>query len=260
MVHDDYKEMIAMHALSALDAGDERALNEHLAGCAECRRDMAEWEGTAASLALSAKPMEPSPEVREKLLTQIRAEKSGAEKSGSASQKSASEKSASNVLPFDRPPRTLWNSLGSFGSIAAVILIAALLVSVVVLWQQNRVLQHENAFYKLLTAPGSRIAELSGTPQASSADAKLAYDPTGRAVLIVNGLPRAPEGKEYQLWFIVDNKPLPGKTFAPDNSGQGTLQDQVPEIARQSAVFAITLEPVGGVHTPTGAIYLRGKL
>jgi anti-sigma-K factor RskA len=243
MVHDDYKEMIPAHALSALDADDERALNEHLAGCAECRRDMAEWEATAAKLALSAKPMEPSPEVREKLLNQIR-----------------SEKSATNVLPFSRPPRTLWNSLGSFGSIAAVILFAALIVSVVVLWQQNRVLQHENAFYKLLTAPGSRIAELSGTTEASGAAAKLAYDPTGRAVLIVNGLPRAPEGKEYQLWYIVDKKPLPGKTFAPDNSGNGKLEDQVPEAARQSAIFAITLEPAGGVRTPTGAIYLRGEL
>lgn len=243
MVHDDYKELIPMHALSALDAGDERALNEHLAGCAECRRDLAEWEETAASLALSAKPMEPSPEVREKLLNQIR-----------------SEKSAPNVIPFSRPPRTLWNSLGSFGSIAAVILFAALIVSIVLLYQQNRVLQHENEFYKLLTAPGSRVAELSGTTEASAAEAKLAYDKNGRAFLIVNGLPRAPEGKEYQLWYIVDNKPLPGKTFAPDNSGNGKLEDQVPEAARQSAVFAITLEPAGGVRTPTGAIYLRGEL
>src|ERR1700754_737848 len=248
MVHDDYKEMIPAHALSALDAGDERALNEHLAECAECRRDMAEWEETAANLALSAKPMEPSPEVRAKLLTQIRAEKSG------------SEQSAPNVLPFSRPPRTFWNSIGSFGSIAAVILFAALIVSVVVLYQQNRTLQHENEFYKLLTAPGSRIAELSGTNEASGATAKLAYDTNGRAILITNGLPRAPEGKEYQLWFIVGNNPIPGKTFAPNNSGPSTLQDQVPVAARQSAVFAITLEPAGGVRAPTGAIYLRGEL
>lgn len=248
MVHDDYKEMIPAHALSALDAADARALNEHLAGCAECRRDLAEWEATAASLALSAKPMEPSPAVREKLLTQIRSEKSG------------SDNSASNVLPFGRPPRTLWNSLGSLGSIAAVIIFAALLVTVVVLYQQNRVLQQENSFYKLITSPGSRIAELSGTNEASGATAKLAYDPSGRAVLIANGLPRTPEGKEYQLWFIVDNKPLPGRTFAPNDNGEGKLQDQVPEAARRSAVFAITLEPTGGVQSPTGAIYLRGQL
>jgi anti-sigma-K factor RskA len=243
MVHNDYKEMIPAHALSALDAADERALTEHLAECAECRRELADWEATAASLALSAKPMEPSPQVREKLLQQIR-----------------SEKSASNVIPFDRPTRNLWSSLGSLGSIAAVILFAALIVSVIVLWQQNRELRRENEFFQLLTAPGSRMAELSGTGEAAGASAMLAYDRTGRAMLIANGLPRAPEGKEYQLWYIVGDKPMPGKSFAPDTSGRTMMKDQVPEAARDSATFAVTLEPAGGVRSPTGAIYLRSEL
>lgn len=256
MVHNDYKEMIPAHALSALDAADERVLSEHLADCAECRRDLSEWERTAANLALSAKPMEPSPQLREKLLTQIRSEKSGVVRG----EKSGFEKSALNVIPFDRPSRNLWTSLGSLGSIAAIILFAALLVSVFMLWQQNRELRRENEFFQLINAPGSRVAELSGTSEATGASAKLAYDKTGRALLIANGLPRAPEGKEYQLWYIVDNKPLPGKTFAPDHSGRGALKDQVPEAARGSATFAITLEPAGGVRSPTGAIYLRGEL
>lgn len=243
MVHDDYKEMIPARALSPLDAVDERALTEHLAECAECRRDLAEWEAIASSLALSAKPMEPSPQVREKLLQQIR-----------------SDKSASTVVPFAAGRRNMWSSLGSLGSIAAVVLFAALAISVVVLWQQNRTLRQQNEFFQLLTAPGARVAELSATSEGSGASAKLAYDQTGRAVLITNGLPRAPEGKEYQLWYIVDNKPLPGKSFAPDSSGRGLLKDQVPEAARRAAVFAITLEPAGGVRTPTGAIYLRSEL
>jgi anti-sigma-K factor RskA len=243
MGHNDYKEMIPARALSALDAPDERALNDHLAECAECRRDLAEWEATAASLALSAKPMEPSPKVRERIINQVRAENSGG-----------------NVVPFTKPPRNFWSSLGSLGSIAAAILFAALIVSVVVLWQQNRTLKQQNEFLQLLNAPGARLAELSGTAVASGATAKIVYDQAGRAVLITNGLPRAPEGKEYQLWYIVDNKPMPGKTFAPDNTGKGTLKDQVPEAARNSAVFAITLEPAGGVGAPTGAIYLRSEL
>ena len=247
MVHNDYKEMIPAHALSALDAADERALNDHLAECDECRRELADWEATAASLALGAKPMEPSPQVREKLLSQIRSEKSGSE-------------SGSNVIPFDRPKRNLWNSLGSLGSIAAIILFAALIVSVFVLWQQNRELRQQNEFVQLLTAPGSRMAELSGTAEATGATAKLAYDRSGRAMLITHGLPRAPEGKEYQLWFIVGNNPLPGKAFSTDARGQTLITDQVPESARNSAIFAVTLEPAGGVRTPTGSIYLRSEL
>ena len=116
MIHNDYKEMIPVHALSALDAADERALAKHLAECEECRRELADWEATAASLALSAKPMEPSPQVREKLLTQVRSENLG---------QSGSEKSVSNVIPFGRSQRNLWNTLGSLGSIAAVVLFGA---------------------------------------------------------------------------------------------------------------------------------------
>jgi len=233
MAHDDYKEMIPAHALSALDAAEERALNEHLAECAECRRDLAEWEVTAASLALSADPKEPSPEVRARLLKSV--------------------SSASSVVPLPFPKRKLWQ-------IAAVIVFAALIISVIVLWQQNRTLKQQNDIAQLLTAPGTRVAQLSGTNEATGASAKLAYDQNGRALLIADGLPRAPQGKEYQLWFIVDKKPLPGKTFAPDNRGHSLSHDQVPQAARNSAVFAITLEPTGGVSAPTGAIYLSGAL
>ena len=262
MVHDAYKDWIPAHALSALEAADERALNEHLAQCAECRRDLAEWEAIAASLALSAKPMEPSPQVRERLLTQVRAERSGSDSAAakSVSEESASERFASNVVPFSRPPRTFWNSLGSIGSIAAVVLFAALIVSVFVLWQQNRALRDENQFFKLITSPDSRVAELYGTPEASGASAKLAYDNSGRAFLVTAGLPLAAQGKEYQLWYIVDNKPIPSKTFVPDSQGQRTVEVTVPDFARKEGVVAVTLEPAGGVPAPTGAIYLRGKL
>ena len=104
------------------------------------------------------------------------------------------------------------------------------------------------------------MAELSGTAEATGATGMLAYDRSGHAMLIANGLPRAPEGKQYQLWFIVGNNPMPGKAFTPDTSGPTMMKDEVPEAARHSAVFAITLEPTGGVRSPTGAIYLRSEL
>ncbi len=72
MVHDDYKEMIPAHALSALDAAEERALNEHLENCAECRKELEDWQATAAALSLASDPAEPSPQVRERILTEVR--------------------------------------------------------------------------------------------------------------------------------------------------------------------------------------------
>jgi anti-sigma-K factor RskA len=116
-------------------------------------------------------------------------------------------------------------------------------------------------FVTLLSMPGAKLSQLQSGDQSSFANAQLVYDRRGRAMLMANGLAPVPEGKAYQLWFIVGkNPPIPGKTFAPDAAGRGDLTDQVPEAAMDSAVFAITLEPEGGSRAPTGAIYLRSTL
>ncbi|HEX6045450.1 MAG TPA: anti-sigma factor [Pyrinomonadaceae bacterium] len=248
MAHEDYKAMLPARALSALDAGEAQALNQHLAECAECREELASWERTASALALDAKPMEPSPEVRQRIMSAVREEKD------TRDEKHARADNDARVLPFAPVRRNVWRSLGA---IAAVVLFLALLVGLVVLWQQNRTLRQQNELANILSEPGSRLTELKGTAQASTATAKLAYARDGRALLLATNLPPAPAGKEYQLWFIVgSNPPLPGKSFAPDSAGRSTLRDKVPRQALDSAVFAITLEPAGGVDAPTGQIYL----
>lgn len=240
MAHEDYKAMMPAYALSALEADEERAFSQHLSECVECRSELAEWENTAAALALSASAAEPSPEVRERIMSAIRAEK---------------------VVQFPATRRTVWTSFGSLGAIAAAVLFLALIIGIFVLWQQNRAMQQELAFARLVTTPGAKMTELAGTQQAAGATAKIAYDKNGHAMLVASGLPPAPQGKEYQLWFIVGgNPPMPGKSFAPDKAGQGTLIDQVPREAMESAVFAITLEPAGGLPAPTGQIYLSSGL
>ncbi|HJP94458.1 MAG TPA: anti-sigma factor [Pyrinomonadaceae bacterium] len=243
MVHKDYKEMIPARAVSALDAEDARVLNEHLENCPECRTELEDWETTAAALALAAEPLEPSPKVRERILSEIR-----------------SDGSTSRVIPFKSTSRNIWTLFGSLGAIAAVVLFVVLIVGLIVLWRQNRAAQSDlaraNEFLQLVTTPGAKVTELKGTNVSADATAKLVYDRSGRAILIADRLPSAPQGKAYQLWFIVGNKPLPGKTFVPDNSGKGVMKDQVPATALDSAVFAITLEAAGGATAPTGSIYL----
>jgi anti-sigma-K factor RskA len=78
--------------------------------------------------------------------------------------------------------------------------------------------------------------------------------------LVASNLPNLPQGKAYQLWFIVGNKPpMPGKTFAPDGSGQGVLKEQMPREALNSPVFAVTVELARGATTPTAPIYLSSS-
>lgn len=243
MVHDDYKEMIPARALSALDAAEEQALNEHLENCAECRKDLEDWQATAAALSLTPDPVEPSPQVRERILSEVRKDLS----------------TKPEVIPFrSTSKRNIWSSFGSLGAIAAVVLFAALSIGLAVLWRQNQRLERSREFVELVNTPGARVSELSGVDPRQNATAKLAYDRSGRAILMASKLPNVPQGKAYQLWFIVGNKPpVPGKTFVPDSAGNAVLKDEVPREAIDANVFAITVEPASGSTAPTSPIYLR---
>ena len=247
MVHADFKDMVPARALSALDAEEARALDDHLDECAECRRELRDWEETAAAMAISTNPVEPSPKVREQLLTEIR-----------------SDLETPEVIPFRSAQRNLWTSFGSLGAMAAVVLVTALIVGLIVLWREYRSAQEELArsqeFLQLVATPGARVTELSGVDLGAGATAKIVYDNSGHAMLMADKLPGVPEGKAYQLWFILgNNPPMPGKTFVPDSAGKGMMKDEMPRAALRSAVFAITIEPAGGVSAPTGPIYLRSS-
>jgi len=246
MAHDDYKEMIPARALSSLDAAEERALNEHLENCAECRQELEDWQATAAALSLAPDPAEPSPQVRERILSEVRKDLS----------------STPEVIPFRSRLRNIWSSFGSLGAIAAVVFFAALSIGLAVLWRQNRTIKEQLAraqeFTQLVNTPGARVSELRGIEPGQSATAKLAYDRAGHAILMVSKLPSVPQGKAYQLWFIVGNKPpMPGKTFLPDSGGNAVLQDEMPSDAVNANIFAITVEPASGSSAPTSPIYLR---
>ena len=142
--------------------------------------------------------------------------------------------------------------------IAAVVLLAALAIGLAVLWRQNQRLGDDRAFVELVKTRGAKVSELRAADPSLTAYAKLAYDPTGRAVLIASNLPNVPQGRAYQLWFIVGNKPpVPGKTFVPDSAGNAVLNDEMPRDAVDADIFAITVEPAGGSSAPTSPIYLR---
>ena len=80
-----------------------------------------------------------------------------------------------------------------------------------------------------------------------------------KAYLGKSNLPKAPSGKEYQLWAIIDGKPVDMGMYSGDNekslipmksAGPGSIQ-----------AFAITLEKEGGSPTPTmDQMYVMGNI
>lgn len=68
-------ELSAAYALHALDSADERAFEEHLSRCAECREHVAAFQEAAAALGHAAPAPAPPLELRARILNGARAER-----------------------------------------------------------------------------------------------------------------------------------------------------------------------------------------
>ncbi|RPD46691.1 anti-sigma factor [Paracnuella aquatica] len=99
--------------------------------------------------------------------------------------------------------------------------------------------------------------KLSAVPGKRDALAQLFWNTETKEVFISPvSLPAAPQGKQYQLWAIVDGKPVDGGMLG---SAQTSLQ-QMKTFERAEA-FAITLEQAGGSPVPTmEAMWVMGKV
>ncbi|HSV10257.1 MAG TPA: anti-sigma factor [Hanamia sp.] len=90
---------------------------------------------------------------------------------------------------------------------------------------------------------------LKGTAKAPDAVAKIFWmKNTGDVYINPTNLPQAPAGKQYQLWAIVDGKPVDGGMIVTE---KGTYHIQKMKSFGKADAFAITLEKAGGSPTPT---------
>src|SRR3981081_594285 len=101
MTHEDYKVLLAAKTLTHIGEEGARTLDSHLESCAECRAEISELEDIAALLALDAIPLEPPPQLRERILASVRAEGS-AGKSVSDRTVPITSSDGSRMLAFER--------------------------------------------------------------------------------------------------------------------------------------------------------------
>jgi anti-sigma-K factor RskA len=158
--------------------------------------------------------------------------------------------------------RALATTLGAVAGLVAAAAVVALTMYSLGLAARVRAMEsqlaEERETARFLASPDTATIVLAGTEQAPKARVKLAYDRrSGRALLFGYDVPPAPQGQSYQLWFIAGGKPLPGRVFEPDATGRGRWSEEVPLDGRGASVFAVTLEPAGGVTAPTGPMVLK---
>lgn len=112
---------------------------------------------------------------------------------------------------------------------------------------------------KFLKDIGTRPVALAGTPLAPQALAAVHFNSKDRKAYLTNvDLPAPPAGKQYQLWAIVEGKPVSMGVFELPEE-QDTLLD-IPFVENATA-FAISLEDAGGKPQPTmDQIYVMGAV
>jgi anti-sigma-K factor RskA len=112
-----------------------------------------------------------------------------------------------------------------------------------------------------LKDPRVEVALLKGLEGNPAARAKLLWNPaTKQGILWVSGLPPLPPGKSYELWAFAGDGPVPAGTFDAKADAVTVIPIPKQESLDDAGVkFAVSVEPKGGVPTPTGAIVLAGE-
>lgn len=231
----DVHELTAAYALGALDAEERAAFEAHLGSCEPCRAELAALGETAAALAWGVESPAPPPALRERILGAAAAERE-------------------NVVSL--PVRRAWVTRSAAG-IAAVAACAAVALGV---WATT--LSHSLHAERSARAAEARALQIVMDPASKQValrggQGKLAVDQTGRAVLVVHLLPAAPPHKVYEAWVIPPgSKPIKAGLFKGGGPLTMTLLD---EMVPTGSVVATTVEPAGGVDSPTESPILTAQ-
>ena len=106
----------------------------------------------------------------------------------------------------------------------------------------------------------SKSVSLDGLPAAPDAAAKIFWmKNTGEVYIDPSNLPEAPAGKQYQLWAIVDGKPVDGGMIITSKKDNKYRIQKMKTFGKAEA-FAVTLETAGGNPAPMGEMYVMGKM
>lgn len=260
MIHESFDEIAALEAVGVATADESRSLDEHVSGCLDCAGRAGEYRQTAAWLPFMLDPVAPPAAVRRSLMNVIR----------------ASSPAEPPAIPFiPRPfidPRWYataallflalwgWREMGIRVEREQVRTERAVAAR---MEEEKHLLASDNrrmlAQMQELAAPGTRTIALAGQKMAPSASAKIFMDPARRrAMIFFYDMPPNPSDRSYELWIIrADTKaPQGAGTFDVDAESRRSSMtiEQLP-VGAEIKALAVTLEPKGGVTTPTNSDY-----
>lgn len=250
MNEQEFAELSAGHALSALSSDDERAYTAALAAHPEWAATAEADIRAAAALADGAEEVAPPVAARSQILSRIRqaptpVEETPAEPDDAASPADVAPASAPSTEVVQTVQRRNW-SRGLFALVASMVLLVG------IGWGAGSVAEILNR-----TPAESTLIQIEAAPDAAEASADIVDGGTatvhwseslGQVVLVSQGLPEIPADRTFELWYVRGDSAISAGTF--DASDGRTTAALAPGMEAGDTI-AVTIEPAGGA--PDGA-------
>jgi anti-sigma-K factor RskA len=213
------RDELAAYLLGALEPGEEAALERHLEECPDCRAELRWLRPAVQLLPESVPPVEPSPELRARLLAEVEAD---------------AARPAPAAAPARRGRRLFsgWRPVAGLASLALIAAVAGYAIG------------------------GSSGSSPGTSPKSTTVAAGVSPGVTVRLIstgesgtLHLANVDRLPPNRVLEAWVQRGSVVTPVHAlFVPDREGRATTT--IPDVHGADAVM-VTAEPRGGSSAPT---------
>lgn len=267
-MHEEFDALSALEAIGGATEDESRRLAEHCEDCDACRDAQEEYRESAAALALALEPVTPRRDARDTILRLIQTE-AVAESIVAEVTEDAAEASRLRIPSWWFAAAAVF-FLALFGW--SELRVRALREELDLLETEKAAAAEQNLrlasemqeakerFDTVRSA--SQVFRLAGSAVTTKASASVFMDgPQRRAVVIFTNLEKNDATHSYQLWILRGDSepPMSAGVFDVDSEGRAEVQLKDMPVDVPIAGLAVTLEPRGGLASPSGAILLHGK-
>ena len=252
-VHEELGDQAAAYVLGALAPAERQVFEAHLAACVPCAAEVRSLALVGLALAQAAPTAEPSAPVRARLLARLSARHVSVHVGWLAAAASVALAVALGGYSLQLRGRvaTLQSRLrdATLRSEAGERQMADV----------RRTAADAQSSLLVLAAPDLARIDLAGQPAAPTATARAFWSRTRGLVFTASNLPPPPPGRAYQLWVLTAQPaPISAGMLTLDANGRVNARFDTPPDLPRPVAMAVTLEPEGGVPSPTGDKYLVG--
>jgi len=227
--HPDRDDLVAF-SLGALPPDEERAVEAHAPSCARCTRELEALVPAVAVLGESVEQLEPPPELRDRVLAEVRADVARAAAEGEA--------------PESRRRRRGWRGLFVRPAFAVGLAIIVAAVGGYLIAGNN----DEGAGPEQTTVPVVAQQGIGGTLAVGQ----------NSSMLSLHGLTGLKDDEVYQVWVNRGQSVKPSSNFIPDPNGRAMTA--VDGHLGSGTKVLVTREPHPGETAPTGAVLLSATV